>query len=125
MIPYVTGKNGIVYSYGKETIKIQFKKKISGNIPVKNVKLVKTNKKNLIRLRKSEKVCNIVGSALERPKMGNSWRDFWHIESGKDWPTCCPVCKDSFEKKRSCGAHIFIQGVPFKMQFNLPLFLSN
>ena len=68
MVPYVKGKTGIVYSYGKETIKIQFKKKISGNIPVKNVKLVKTNKKNLIRLRKSEKVCNIVGSALERPK---------------------------------------------------------
>jgi hypothetical protein len=29
------------------------------------------------------------------------------------------------KKKRSCGAHVFIQGVPFKMQFNLFILLSN
>ena len=120
------GQTGIVYSYGKETMKVQFETKTSGNIPVNNVQLIKTNKKrNLIRLRKSDKVCNIVGSSKEIPRMGSSWRDFWTIESGKDWPTRCPVCPNSFEKKRSCGAHVFIQGVPFKMPSNLFLLMSN
>ena len=119
-------QTGIVCSYGKETIRIQFETEISGNIPVNNVKLIKTNKKkSLIRLRKSDKVCNIVGSSKEIPRMGTSWSDFWTIESGKDWPTCCPVCQNSFGKNRSCGAHVFIQGVSFKMQFNLFILRSN
>ena len=129
-VEVISGKykeqTGIVYSYGKETMKIQFKTETSGNIPVNNVKLIKTNKKKiLIRLRKSDKVCNIVGSSKEIPRMGSSWRDFWIIESGKVWPTRCPVCPNSFEKKRSCGAHVFIQGVPFKMQYNIFILMSN
>ena len=129
-VEVISGKykqqTGIVYSYGKDTMKIQFGTKISGNIPINNVKLIKTNKKkNLIRLRKSDKVCNIVGSSKETPRMGSSWRDLWIIESGKHWPTRCPVCLNSFEEKRSCGAHVFIQGVPFKMQFNLFILISN
>ena len=120
------GQTGIVYLYGKETMKIQFGTETSGNIPVKNVKLVKTNKKmNLIRLRKSDQVCNIVGSSKEIPRMGSSWREFWIIESGKDWPNRCSVCQSSFKEKRSCGAHVFIQGVPFKMQFNFFILMSN
>ena len=119
-------QTGIVYSYGKETIRIQFETEISGNIPVNNVKLIKTNnKKSLIRLRKSDKVCNIVGSSKEIPRMGTSWSYFWTIESGKDWPTRCPVCQNSFEKNRSCGAHVFIQGVSLKIQFNLFILMPN
>ena len=120
------GQTGIVHSYGKKTMKIRFETETSGNIHVKNVKLVRSNKKkNLIRLRKSDKVCNIVGSSKEIPRMGTSWRNFWNIESGKDWPTRCPVCTNSFENNRSCGAHVFIQGVPFKMQFNLFILMFN
>ena len=127
-VKVISGKykeqTGIVHSYGKETIRIQFETKKSGNIPVNNVKLI-NKKKNLIGLRKSDKVCNIVGTSKEIPRMGSSWSDFWTIESGKDWPTRCPVCQNSFKEKRSCGAHVFIQGVPFKMQFNLFILMFN
>ena len=129
-VEVISGKyeqqTGIVHSYGKESMKIQFGTNTSGNIPVENVKLIKTNKKkSLIRLRKTDKVCNIVGSSKEIPRMGSTWREFWIIESGKDWPNRCPVCPNSFEEKRSCGAHVFIQGVPFKMQFNFFILMSN
>ena len=128
-VKVISGKykeqTGIVHSYGKETMKIRFETQTSGNIHVNNVKLINKKKKNLIRLRKSDKVCNIVGTSKEIPRIGSSWRNFWIIESGKVWPTRCPVCPNSFENNRSCGAHVFIQRVPFKMQFNLFILMFN
>ena len=76
-----------------------------------------------IDLTSSEQVCNIVGSSRDKPRGATSWKKYWEIKTGANWPSQCSICPKLFEKCRGIGGHMYIKSKP-GMAFILPICTS-
>ena len=65
-------------------------------------------------------ICNIVGTSKDKPRGATSWKRFWEISTGENWPKQCSICQ---KEKRIIGGHCYIKG-QFNSKFIVPLCTS-
>ena len=69
-----------------------------------------------------DEICNVVGSSIDKPPRGASWKKFWEIETNEKWPKKCCICSADFEEVRSVGGHVYVKGRRTgKDQFIVPI----
>ena len=61
---------------------------------------------------------NVVGTSWQRPP-GDSWKEYWLEQTGRDWPKTC--CFEECEKEACLGGHVYIEEYQTRAQFILPI----
>ena len=71
-----------------------------------------------IELTEQDQVCNVVGSAGDRPRCANSWQSFWEKTTQQTWPSTCSISERRTVNgnvykcsKRIIGGHVYVKDI--------------
>ena len=128
------GKDGIIHSVSstRRSVRVSLNKSLkslTGYIPIHHIMILEnigpsgevtnTSSAKLVNQTKNHQsivqvlepdidmICNVIGSSKDKPRGASSWKRFWEISTGENWPEQCAICPKA---KRIIGGHVYVKG---------------